>query len=170
MLGFTRKTDYALVALATLAAEGSRRDGWARLSARQIAERHGVPLALLMNVLKDLVGCKLVTSTRGAKGGYRLARDPAAITVHEIVAATEGPVKVMACCGEPEETPPCVECGVVVTCPVTRSVRRLNERINEFLEEVTLADLIREDPDAIRPVSREEIRLEFRPLKREAHG
>jgi len=170
VLGFTRKTDYAIVALATLAAETARDEGEPRLSARQIAERHGVPLALLMNVLKDLVGAGLVTSTRGAKGGYRLARDAASVTVHEIVAVTEGPVKVMACCGEPEEQPPCLDCGVVVTCPVTRSVRRLNERINEFLEEVTLADLIREDPDAIRPVSRGEFRLEFRPLTREAHG
>jgi Rrf2 family protein len=158
MLGFTRKTDYALVALATLAdAAGGR------LSARQISERHGVPLSLLMNVLKDLVGIGLVTSTRGARGGYALARPPEGISVQDVVTATEGPVRVAACCGEEEETP-CSDCRVVITCPVSHSLRRLNDRINDFLGEVTLADLIRDGRGSSARDPRREFRLEFRPL------
>lgn len=158
MLGFTRRTDYALVALATLAdaAGGS-------LSARQISERHGVPLSLLMNVLKDLVGIGLVTSTRGARGGYALARAPEGISVQDVVTATEGPVRVAACCGEEEETP-CSDCRVVITCPVSHSLRRLNDRINDFLGGVTLADLIRDGRDSSARDPRREFRLEFRPL------
>lgn len=161
MLGFTRKTDYALVALATLADACAEGDG-GRLSARQISERHGVPLSLLMNVLKDLVGLGLVTSTRGARGGYALARPPEGISVQDVVAATEGPVRVAACCSEEEETP-CSDCRVVITCPVSHSLRRLNDRINDFLGQVTLADLIREGRDLSHD-ARREYRLEFRPL------
>jgi Rrf2 family protein len=158
MLGFTRKTDYALVALATLAdAAGGR------LSARQISERHGVPLSLLMNVLKDLVGIGLVSSTRGARGGYALARSPEGISVQDVVAATEGPIRVAACCSEEEETP-CSDCRVVVTCPVSHSLRRINDRINDYLAGVTLADLIREGRSHPDHDPRREYRLEFRPL------
>jgi Rrf2 family protein len=166
MFALTRKTDYALVALATLAEERDVQGPAGRLSARQIAERHGVPLSLLMNVLKDLVGGGLVTSTRGAKGGYALARPPQGISVHDVVAATEGPFKVAPCCNEQEETP-CSDCRVVVTCPVTHSLRELNGRIHDFLREVTLADMIRAGERRGTPAPRREFRLVFRPLPEE---
>jgi Rrf2 family protein len=166
MFSFTRKTDYALVALATLADERDAGPENGRLSARQISNRHGVPLPLLMNVLKDLVGYGLVTSTRGAKGGYALAQPPEGISVGDVVAATEGRVKVTACCSEEEETP-CSECRVVVTCPVTSSLRRLNDRINGFLGEITLADMIQEGRGGPPPDARSVFRLEYRPLREE---
>jgi Rrf2 family protein len=164
MFALTRKTDYALVALATLADERGRVGG--RLSARQIAERHGVSLPLLMNVLKDLVGGGLLTSTRGAKGGYALARSPEGISVHDVMAATEGPFKVTLCCSEYEEAP-CLDCRVVVTCPVTHSVRKLNDRIHDFLREITLADMMREAERHAPASPRREYRLVFRPLPEE---
>ncbi|NNE44702.1 MAG: Rrf2 family transcriptional regulator [Gemmatimonadetes bacterium] len=166
MFSFTRKTDYALVALATLAEERAESTQPGRLSARQISERHAMPLPLLMNVLKDLVSGGLVTSTRGSKGGYSLARSPEGISVNDVVAATEGPVKVTACCGE-EESTPCSDCRVVVTCPVTRSLRHLNDRINGFLSEVTLADMIEDHRDGKERMPISDIRLEFRPLPEE---
>lgn len=59
----TRKTDYALVALATLARE---HDGEGRaLSARQLAEQHELPLPLLMNALKELHRAEVIASRRG---------------------------------------------------------------------------------------------------------
>jgi Rrf2 family protein len=119
-----------------------------------------------MNVLKDLVSVGLVTSTRGAKGGYALARSPEGISVHDVVSATEGPFKVAPCCNEEEETP-CSDCRVVITCPVTHSLRRLNDRIHDFLREVTLADMIREGERHGPATGRHEFRLVFRPLPEE---
>lgn len=166
MLGFTRKTDYALVALATLAEESATRGGRTghkHLSARQIAERHGVPLPLLMNVLKDLVTGGLVTSMRGARGGYSLARVAERISVRDVIAAIEGPVKVLHCCEEDDDEA-CLECRVVFTCPITGSVRQLNERINEYLREVSLADLMSANANAIGPVAPRDVEMRFRPL------
>ena len=151
MFGFTRKTDYALVALASLAEESGRSDD--PQSARVISERFGVPLPLLMNVLKDLVGGGLVRSTRGAKGGYVLARPAGGISVHDVVAAIEGPVSVTVCC-DTVEVQPCQECGVEVRCPITHSVRRLNDRIQGYLREVTLEHLMQDQNEAFVPVSR----------------
>ncbi len=150
MLGFTKRTDYALVALARLAEEPSRSEPTA-VSARRIAERHNVPVPVLMNVLKDLVGSGLVSSTRGARGGYALARSAERISVRDVIEAMEGPVKVVACCAEDEDTG-CVECNVFVGCPVTSSVRKLNDRIQEFLANVTLRDLMSDHLGAIGPV------------------
>jgi DNA-binding IscR family transcriptional regulator len=53
---------------------------------------------------------------------------------------------------------------VVITCPVSHSLRRLNDRINDFLGGVTLADLIRDGRDSSARDPRREFRLEFRPL------
>ena len=70
MVALTRKTDYALVALAYLAR-------WEQgcVSARDIAARVRIPLPMLMGILNQLARRGLVISTRGAKGGYRLARE-----------------------------------------------------------------------------------------------
>lgn len=149
MLAFTRKTDYALIALAGLAGARLPLDGQpaAPVSARAIAERYSVPLPILMNVLKDLAAAALIRSTRGAKGGYLLARPARHITVHDVVEAMEGRPSLAKCC-DGQEAEPCQECVVEVQCPVTHSVRRLNERINRFLREVTLDDLMNGKPDA----------------------
>jgi Rrf2 family protein len=153
MIAFTRKTDYALIALASLAQE-ARLEAPAPLSARAIAGRYSVPLPILMNVLKDLTGAALVRSTRGVKGGYVLARPSRHITVHEVVEAIEGRPALAICCDE-AELEPCQECSVEIRCPVTHAVRRLNERINSFLRQVTLADLLDGKPEssAVVPVS-----------------
>src|SRR5438309_12050139 len=80
MLSLNRKTDYALVALSDLA---DRPGQWA--SARDIAGRGGVPPALLMNVMKTLQGAGIVQSTRGARGGYRIAADLDCLSLFDLV-------------------------------------------------------------------------------------
>src|SRR5437868_13882594 len=93
----TRKTDYALIALTRLAEEAAGKQQ--PLSARQIAEQYGLPLPLLMNVLKELHKAEIVCSRRGSSGGYMLCcHDPAEITMLQIIEALEGQVKVALCC------------------------------------------------------------------------
>src|SRR5580765_7307117 len=62
MLTLTRKTDYALIALAFLAERGGR-----TASARQIAADRGLPVPILMNILKELHRCGILKSSRGTK-------------------------------------------------------------------------------------------------------
>jgi Rrf2 family protein len=140
MLSLTRKTDYALVALASL---GARRiAAEPAVSARRVAEEFDLPLPLLMNILKDLAHAGLVTSTRGAQGGYALSADPAKISLLAVVTAIEGPVRLAMCSDEAEEG--AEKCGIACRCPVRRPIQRLNHRLRDFLEEVTLADLMDE--------------------------
>ncbi len=138
MLSLTRKTDYALVALAYL---GQRRTvGGDSVSAREIADRFDMPLPLLMNILKELAKARIVSSTRGAAGGYRLAMEPEHVTLLEVVTATEGPIRLAQCCsGLPIVGQ---ECRVADDCPIRGPVRHLHDRLSEFMGRITLAELM----------------------------
>ena len=81
------KAEYACLAVLALA---MHRDS-APLRIREIAETHGIPERYLVQILLQLKGAGLVHSTRGAAGGYRLARPPTAISLGEVLSAMEGP-------------------------------------------------------------------------------
>lgn len=134
MLSLTKKTEYALIALCHLA-----RTEESVVSARDIAAKYGVPLPLLMNVLKTLHQSGQVQSARGAHGGYRLAMPADQIKLVDLVEAIDGPVRLVRCV-----TPlPAGEegCELTRTCPIRRPVNRLHEQLRNFLAGVTIADL-----------------------------
>ena len=82
------KAEYAC--LAVLALARSRPED-APLRIREIAEAHGIPERYLVQILLQLKGAGLVVSTRGAAGGYRLARPADQISVGEVLGAIDGP-------------------------------------------------------------------------------
>ena len=147
MFSFTRKTDYALVALSRLARSSS--DGSEAVSARQIADEYGTPLSLLMNVLKDLQQAGIIGSTRGSRGGYFLQRPADRITFACIIEAIDKPVGLTACC-TPTDSPQCnttqgddcAPCQIMPNCPVGRSIRKVNQHVTDYLARITLDDLI----------------------------
>jgi len=130
----TRKTDYALVALAWLA----RLDGQA-VSARDLAEQLHLPLPVLRNILKVLATEGLLLSTRGPAGGYRLARPPAAISLADVVRCIEGPAQLLRCCPVPGDQEP--GCRLQDSCHIKAGVLRVQERLVEFLDGVTLESI-----------------------------
>ncbi|MEO0515504.1 MAG: Rrf2 family transcriptional regulator [Planctomycetota bacterium] len=138
MLQLTRKTDYALVALSDLARRKANESG--PTSARLIAEAYKLPLPLLMNILKELAQAKLVTSTRGATGGYELAVEPGRVSLLEVINAIEGPVKLAPCC----DGLPIVGqgCGMEDCCPIQTSINKLHQRMIKFFDGVMLDELI----------------------------
>lgn len=138
MLALTKRTDYAIIALAHMA-----QNPGAVHNAREIAERFRVPPALLMNVLKDLCHGELVRSTRGVKGGYSLALPADQITLNDIIRAADGPVRFVQCAGEESGD---AACELMATCPVSRPVRKVHDKLTDFLATVTLAQ-IAHDPD-----------------------
>lgn len=135
MLSLTRKADYALVAMADLACQEP-----ARVSAREIAERSHLPLPVLTNILKRLTHQGLVTSTRGAKGGYRLARGPGQISLADLIGAVESPIRLARCCHTEEADDECV-CDKEDVCRIKGPVQRVNQSLREFLGRVTLAHI-----------------------------
>lgn len=82
------KTEYASIAMLELAAQY---DSGEPVRIRSIAERHNVPSRFLVQILLQLKGAGLVVSTRGASGGYQLARPPEDISLAEVMTVIDGP-------------------------------------------------------------------------------
>jgi len=139
MLTLTRKTDYALIALTHLA-----RGSAGCSSAREIATCYGVPLPLLMNILKQLTRCGLARSVRGPRGGYLLALPAAQITLNQVIQAIEGPIQLVQCigvgCGVAHNSTK-TECELLPRCPVRSPIHRIQDRLVAFFNDVTLADV-----------------------------
>lgn len=81
------KTEYACIAMLELS---SRYGSGEPVRIRKIAERHDVPPRFLVQILLQLKGAGLVTSTRGAAGGYQLLRSPESVSLGEVMDVIEG--------------------------------------------------------------------------------
>ncbi len=138
MFALTRKTNYALIALCHMARQTDH-----PCPAREIAAQFNMPSSLLTNVLKALNHHGMVRSIRGAKGGYQLALSPAQISLGDIVTALEGPIRTIPCAAGIRN--PTAPCGLAETCPVTKQVNRVHEKISDFLGEMTLAQIARDE-------------------------
>jgi len=82
------KAEYACLAALALARQ---RPDEPPLRIREISEMHGIPERYLVQILLQMKGAGLVVSTRGALGGYRLARPPDAISLGEVLSSIDGP-------------------------------------------------------------------------------
>ena len=82
------KAEYACLAVLALA---RHRPDEPPVRIREIAEAHGIPERYLVQILLQLKGAGLVTSTRGASGGYKLARPAESISLGEVLTAIDGP-------------------------------------------------------------------------------
>jgi Rrf2 family protein len=94
---FSTKAEYGVRVMIAL---GRRRDT-RPVPLAEIAESEGLPLGYLEHLVAGLRKADLVSSTRGAHGGYQLGRPPAEITMAEVVNALEGTVTPMQCFTEP---------------------------------------------------------------------
>jgi Rrf2 family protein len=132
MLRLSKKSDYALIAMAHLAA---RLDGSGSSSAREISEAYAIPLELLAKILQRLVRAKLLVSVQGTRGGYRLARPAAAISVADVIQSVDGPVTVTAC------SPDDHACDQFGTCSIRDPLWKIKNRILDTLTTVSVAEL-----------------------------
>lgn len=131
MLRLSKKTDYALMALAFLAEAPA-----GAAPARQIAAQYDLPLELLAKILQRLAQCGLVTSQMGAHGGYRLARPSTQISVAEVVQAIDGPLALTACATHHER------CDQFSKCTVRDPLWRLKTRIQTALATLSVAQMV----------------------------
>lgn len=132
MLRISKLTDYGTVVLAHLAGDPDT-----VCSASDVAEATGIAVPTVSKLLKSLARADLVTSTRGANGGYRLARDPAAISAAAVIDALEGPVSITECSATDSH------CDYEDVCNVGSAWQRINIAIRRALDEVSLIDLLR---------------------------
>ncbi len=132
MLRLSKLTDYGTVILSFMAKDKAR-----MCAAMEIAAATGIAVPTVSKILKVLVNAKVLMSTRGAKGGYALAREPEKISVAAIISALEGPIALTECSISKQA------CGQASGCGIRSNWHLINQTIHNALESVTLADLIR---------------------------
>jgi Rrf2 family protein len=165
-LELTRRGDYAVRAMLALA----RVEEGRRLSARAIATQMTIPVRFLPQVMADLVRADLVDAVIGRSGGYRLSRDPARISLLDVIEAVEGDSRRQTCVlrGGP--------CGLDGFCDVHAVFFEAQDALLRPLAATTLADLGRRAAERAgsglaalvtashesRPSGKDEVRTEHR--------
>jgi Rrf2 family protein len=140
MLKLTKKADYGLIAMKHLTVVRP-----ASASAKDIAERYGVPSPVLAKVLQKLARSRFLASAHGTNGGYRLARDPGSISALDVVRAIDGPVLLMSCLSDTGE-----DCEHQDKCNIRDPLRRVHDGILQLLAGMSMTDLA---ADADPPVN-----------------
>jgi FeS assembly SUF system regulator len=136
MLRLSRLADYGVVLMSQMA--GSRES---LHNAQTMADATQLPLPTVSKVLSVLARAGLLTATRGAKGGFKLARSARQISVAEIISAVDGPVALTQCI---ERGPG--SCDVEGICSTRRGWQTINNAVQRALEGVSLAELVEPAP------------------------
>ena len=132
MIRLAKLTDYGLVLMTTMARKGQA----STHNARDLAMQTRLPLPTVTKVLKQLLQSGLLVSHRGMNGGYSLAKDPADVSLAEIVAAIEGPIALTEC-----STDVTGLCDLERSCPIKTTQRVVSEIVRGALQKVMLSDL-----------------------------
>ena len=131
MLRLGKMTDYATVILSFMAKSQAQVH-----AALEIATGTGIAQPTVSKILKLLVKAKVLSSVRGAKGGYALLQAPENITVAAVITALEGPISLTECSTSDHG------CEQVSSCQIGNSWRLVNQTVQQALESVTLADMM----------------------------
>ena len=164
MLRISKKADYAVFLLGAIARQGAFPGGPAGddavVSAHEISKQAGLNKSVVANLLKDFARHGILESTRGLKGGYRLARPPAEISLGEILEVVEGRFTLVDCIGEHHgagrdagspllgqaSSPSATSarshtCSLISFCPSKNPMRVVHERISQMFRQIRLDEL-----------------------------
>ncbi len=106
-----------------------------------ISRRQGISQKYLWQVLNPLKGAGLLSATRGARGGYVLARTPASVTMKEIITILEGPIALAACATGARG------CERRSDCAASEVWAEIEDKLNEVLGSITLQTIVKRSKD-----------------------
>ena len=129
----TRASEYALLSLIVLAKTEKP------LDADTLSKELDISKSFLAKILQSMARNGILNSFKGANGGFALAKDMHAITIHEITCAAEGKNPSVFDCSKSKKDCPSDKAS---TCQIWPVVNRLQDKIDRFLDNLTLADLI----------------------------
>jgi Rrf2 family protein len=133
----TRRTDYAIRIMRTIAENESGRP----ISVREIAERDAIPYQFARRIAYDLAGAGLVKVTRGARGGASLAYPAEQMSMLEIIIVGQGKPICSRCSMEDGW------CENEDSCSVKTALEDLDVIVNDYLNKLTLDQVIRAEED-----------------------
>ncbi len=128
----THQADYALRAMLYL----SRLNKNARAATRLIAEEMQIPISFLAKIVSQLSIAGLINTSRGARGGVSLVREPQKISVLEVVEAIDGPIALNQCTHDPSI------CPFGENCPIHETFCEAEEILVNKLKNTSFAELL----------------------------
>lgn len=137
----TTWTEYSLIISIHLARRG--RTGAGPVAARELSDVERLPADYVEQILLRLRRAGLVESVRGAKGGYFLAKEPASISVRDVMNASEHQTFEVNCDTHPVDA---ARCSPESTCSIRPVWHALQQRVDELLGSISLADLMKQEP------------------------
>ena len=137
----TRAGEYAVRCVLYLASQGPGR----LVSRRTVAEYFDIPDKFLAKIAQQLAKAEIIKIRQGACGGYVLSRDPAGLTMLEVVEAVIGKISLNDCVANADS------CPSSSNCAVNRVWTRSSNQLRETLSGVIFADLLNEDSCFIFP-------------------
>ncbi len=136
-MNLSQKCQYAVRAVLELA----KQYGQGPVAISQIAANQAIPQRFLENILNELRPTGLIESRRGIQGGYLLARDPAKISVGEIIRLVEGPLDPVKCMGENNS----LSCPLKDKCALIQLWSRAKAAVEEVYDNASFRDLVEEE-------------------------
>lgn len=135
----TQKMKYALKALMVLGDERAGTDQALRIE--EIAKRSGAPKRFLEHILLDIRNAGIIASTRGRSGGYRLIKEPAQVSVSDLLRLIDGPMAPLQCLSR-NSYQRCDDCADEAACRIRRVFAEVFWSYLVMIESLTLADII----------------------------
>jgi len=143
----TTWTEYSLIISIHLGRRS--RTGRGPVAARELADAERLPADYVEQILLRLRRAWLVESVRGARGGYLLAKDPAAISVRDVMTASEHQTFEVNCETHPVDA---ARCSADSTCSIRPVWHALQQRVDELLASISLADVMKQEPQVVELV------------------
>lgn len=135
MLKLSKKSEYALMAVKYIALQNGRNC----ITAREIADKYSLPYELVSKVLQQLTKYNVVNSIQGARGGYRLSKIPADISIIEIISAVEPNYQITNCM---KENSSIKDCEYFNCCMIRNPLIKIQSEIENLLKNMTVTEII----------------------------
>ncbi|MBM4027948.1 MAG: Rrf2 family transcriptional regulator [Planctomycetes bacterium] len=136
-MNLSQKCQYAVRAILELA----KHYGSGPVAVSQIAASQAIPQRFLENILNELRPTGLIESRRGIQGGYLLTRDPATISVGEVIRLVEGPLDPVKCIGD--KNGPC--CPLKDNCSLFHLWARAKTAVEDVYDNANFRDLVEQE-------------------------
>ncbi len=128
----TKKSSYGLVALLEIAAGSPEQP----ISATHVSTKYSLPAPFVVKILHQLKCAGIITAKQGRSGGYYLAKDPATISVRQLIEILDKPLALLRCLTTSKA------CQLDAICPTKALWEAIDGKIKELLTEWTLKDLL----------------------------
>lgn len=137
MLSFTKRADYALLALGYLTAV-SLSEADRLVTTKEIAEHYNIPIELLAKIMQALSKRQIVASFPGPTGGYRMVRDASEISIASVVKLIDGQMGIVHCSNGND-----TGCDQFDRCTIRNPLTLIEERMYELLEKMSIQDIVK---------------------------